>query len=272
MWPDFIYKQTTNGQKYFQAVNKLHEFTTKVIETKITARKLNKNTDDSKKAFLNTLLSLYDRGEIDVEGIREEVDTFMFEGHDTTASSLSFILYLLAIHPEIQTKLQSEIDASFNIEGSVTDKITNMKYLDCVIKEGLRLHPPILFMARLVEKDEQIGDLLVPKGTEILITPGAVHRNPEYWPEPDKFIPERFNDEENMKRDPFTYNPFSAGPRNCIGKRFALLELKTLVYHVLTEFRLTSSQPYDELELTLDIIHHSRNGLLLQFHERKHVM
>ena len=113
LWPDFIYTKTTRGKRFSRVLDILHGFTAKIINEKIKERKEKQAqsifSGGKTKAFMDLLLDLYEKGEIDVEGIREEVDTFMFEGHDTTAAGLSWTLYMLGLYPDVQKKLHKEL-------------------------------------------------------------------------------------------------------------------------------------------------------------------
>ncbi|XP_057295262.1 cytochrome P450 4C1-like [Hydractinia symbiolongicarpus] len=273
LWPDFIYKLTSAGQEYYKDLKIAHDFTIDVIKKRAQSRNLSSNNIESadnnfKKVFIDMLLDLYDKGEIDIDGIREEVNTFMFAGHDTTATGMGWILYLLGRHPEVQKKLHAEIDRADLIPGIVLDKVRELKYLEYVIKEGLRLHPPIPLIARVLEKDTAIGKHVIPSGTEIALDVYALHLNPEYWDEPKTFNPDRFGQEKFLKRNPYSYIPFSAGSRNCIGQKFAMLEEKVFLFHIMKNFRLTSIQAENEVAECCEIIHKSNNGLMIKFSSR----
>ena len=180
-------------------------------------------------------------------GIREEVDMFMFGGHDSTASALSWTLYLIGRHPEVQKKLHTEIDNA-PVSENLSDKIRNMKYLEYVIKESLRLYPPAPFYERFLDKDTRIDGHVLPKGTTRSMDVIGIHTNPEYWDDPLCFNPDRFGDEKFCKRNPYTYLPFSTGPRNYIGQKFAMLEEKIFVYFVLSNFQINSVQDDKHVE------------------------
>jgi len=213
--------------------------------------------------FLDTLIDLYKNNEIDVEGIREEVETFMFGGHDTVAAALSWCLYLLGSHPEYQKTLQNEID---EVKGeNIYEKIYNMNFLELVIKESLRLYPSAPIIARAVNEEMMINDQSIKKGTEILIDIYSLHRNPSYWINPNRFNPYRFIDN---KQTHFTYIPFSAGVRNCIGQKFAKLEMKVFIFNILKSYDLKSMQSINEVEPCLEIIMRSNSGILMEFKKR----
>ncbi|GFS49391.1 cytochrome P450 3A8, partial [Nephila pilipes] len=167
---------------------------------------------------------------------------FFLAGYDTTASTLSFVTYQLALNQDVQDKLREEVDETLSAnDGKLTyDAVQNMKYLDNVISETLRMYPPAIRLERLTEDDYQLGDtgISLPKGTIVTIPVYAMHQDPEFFPEPEKFDPERFTPEERAKRDPYAYLPFGAGPRNCVGMRFALMEIKVCLAYVVAQFRI----------------------------------
>ena len=270
LWWDFIYWNTSQGKLFKEKLNILHSFTTKVINNKIQARKTNKKDDGNGiKAFMDMLLDLYEKDEIDIDGIREEVDTFMFEGHDTTAAGLSWTLYMLGLYPEVQKKLHKEIDeASVDDESNIVETIKSLKYLEYVMKEGLRLHPPVPIIGRELEEDTPIKGVVVPKGTALAIDTIALHTNPAHWDDPLKFNPDRFAEEKFVIRNPYCYVPFSAGPRNCIGQKFAMLEEKILLYHIMLNFEIEAAQKEMDVHACIDIIHKSENGLKVKLKRR----
>ncbi|XP_056662441.1 cytochrome P450 3A4-like [Monodelphis domestica] len=162
---------------------------------------------------------------------------FLFAGYETTSSVLSFLFYHLATNPEIQEKLHKEIDAVLPNKEAVTyDALVQMEYLDMVINENLRLFPIAGRVERVAKKTVELNGLTIPKGTVVMTPPYVLHRDPEYWPEPEKFHPERFSKENKESINPYVYLPFGAGPRNCIGMRFALMNMKVAVSRLLQEF------------------------------------
>ncbi|CAD0254264.1 unnamed protein product [Spodoptera exigua] len=177
---------------------------------------------------------------------------FLFAGFDTISTAMSFILYELALNSDVQDRLVQEIreyDAKNN--GKIDySSIQSMTYLDMVVSEGMRLWPPAPFMDRICVNDYNIGrpnkeakkDLIIRKGQCVLIPAYDLHRNPEYFPNPTKFDPERFSHENRDKIIPFTYLPFGLGPRNCIGSRFALCEVKVMLYLLLRDLKLTTGE------------------------------
>ncbi|GIY17062.1 cytochrome P450 3A13 [Caerostris extrusa] len=167
---------------------------------------------------------------------------FFLAGYDTTASTLSFASYQLALNQSVQDKLREEVDQVIQENnGQLTyEAVQSMKYLDNVIAETLRMYPPLIRLERCADTDFTLGDtgLTINKGTIITIPIYAMHRDPKLFPEPEQFDPDRFTAEERVKRDPYSYLPFGAGPRNCVGMRFALMEVKVCLAYVIAHFKI----------------------------------
>lgn len=186
---------------------------------------------------------------------------FFIAGYETTSSTMSFALWELAKNPEIQEKLRDEIqEVAEKMDGLSYESIQAMRYLDRCLMETLRLYPILPFLDRRCTSDYQIPgtDIILKKGQGIYIPIMGIQRNPQYFPEPLKFDPERFLPENIEKRHPFSYLPFGEGPRNCIGKRYALVNAKCGLAHLLLKYKLEfSDKTQDKLDL-------SPRGFLLQ--------
>ena len=170
-----------------------------------------------KMALLDVLLqSTIDGVPLTNRQIKDEVDTFLFEGHDTTTSTVSLALYQVSQNPKIQAKLLKEIQELDNKDEPLTyQKLQEFKYLELVIKETLRMYPPVPIIGRRLESELDLGDgKIVPANSNFNMSIIDAHMNPEYFKDPQKFIPERFSS-ENMDgtENPYLYVPFSAGPR-----------------------------------------------------------
>ncbi|XP_009888357.1 PREDICTED: cytochrome P450 3A24-like [Charadrius vociferus] len=171
------------------------------------------------------------------EEILAQALIFVFAGYETTSSTLSYISYNLAVHPDVQQQLQDEIDANLPNKAAPTyNAIMQMEYLDMVVNETLRLFPVGGRIERVCKKTVELNGVTIPKGMVVMIPAYVMQRDPEYWPEPEEFRPERFSKENKESIDPYTFLPFGAGPRNCIGMRFALLTLKVAVVVLLQNF------------------------------------
>lgn len=166
---------------------------------------------------------------------------FMLAGYETTSVLLTFFFYVMATEPEIQEKVYEEIRQTVGDDEITYEKLGELQYLDMVINETLRMYPPFLRFDRIASQDYQLGDYLIPKGSFVNVPVYPIHHDSNYWPEPEKFIPERFSSEEKAKRHPMAYLPFGDGPRNCIGMRFALLEAKLGIAKAirLVEFQIS---------------------------------
>ncbi|CAN8009081.1 unnamed protein product, partial [Ixodes pacificus] len=160
---------------------------------------------------------------------------FFAAGQDTTSSVLAFTLYLLALHPEVQAKLREEADECFKQHGPdpSLDVVSKLKYLHGVVSESLRMFPPGPRLERSSPSDYVLGDtgIKIPKDCPIAVPVYAMHHDPDYFPDPSKFDPDRFSEENIDSIRPYTYLPFGAGPRNCIGMRFALEAVKLSLLH-----------------------------------------
>nr|KAH0807221.1 hypothetical protein GEV33_015570 [Tenebrio molitor] len=194
---------------------------------------------------------------IDDEGIREEVDTFMFEGHDTTAVALDFALMMIACHKQVQDQIYEEIKS---VLGDARAKPTyndlqEMKYLERALKEVLRLYPSVHFISRNLGDDVVTASgYELPKNTLVHLHIYDLHHNPDIYPDPERFDPDRFLPENCQNRHPFAYLPFSAGSRNCIGQRFAMLELKAAICGILAHFVLEPVDTPSTIVLVVDLI------------------
>ncbi|XP_043945401.1 cytochrome P450 3A30-like [Protopterus annectens] len=176
---------------------------------------------------------------------------FIIAGYETTSTALTYLAYNLALHPDEQQKLQQEIDDTFPDKASLTyDGLMQMEYLDMVINESMRLYPNGGRTERISSKTVEINGVTIPKGTVIMVPLYALHRHPNHWPDPEEFRPERFSKENRETMDPYAYMPFGTGPRNCIGMRFALLNMKLALTSVLQNF---SFEPCKETQIPLKI-------------------
>ncbi|KAL4714434.1 hypothetical protein ACJJTC_017729 [Scirpophaga incertulas] len=225
-------------------------------------------------AFLDLLIESAQNGTSSLTDneIKEQVDTIMFEGHDTTAAGSSFVLCVLGVHQHIQTKVYDEL---YNIFGDTNRPATfedtlRMKYLERVILETLRLFPPVPAIARELKHDVQIStnNYVLPAGATVVIGMYKLHRNPKYYKNPDIFDPDNFLPENMQSRHYYSYLPFSAGPRSCVGRKYAMLKLKVLLSTILRNFRTISDISEDKFPLQADIILKRSDGFRLKLEPR----
>ncbi|XP_018569725.1 cytochrome P450 6a2-like isoform X2 [Anoplophora glabripennis] len=178
-----------------------------------------------------------------------QVFLFFVAGFDTSSSTMNFALYELCKHQDVQDRVREEVNEVLERHGGqfTYESIGELKYLQQVIDEAQRLFPPLVVLTRVCVKDYKLRDtdLVLEKGTRVVIPLYSIHRDPEYYPEPDKFDPERFNNENKKSRHPFVHLPFGEGPRNCIGLRFGLMQSKIGLATILSKFRLRISPKTD---------------------------
>ncbi|XP_019215668.1 cytochrome P450 3A40 isoform X1 [Oreochromis niloticus] len=185
--------------------------------------------------------------------IISQVTMFVFAGYETSAIALVFLAYSLARNPEIMKRLQREIDSTFPNKGPVEyEALMQMEYLDSVVSECLRLYPSIPRLERVAKETVKISEITIPKGMLVMVPVYALHRDPELWPEPEEFKPDRFSKENKQNINPYTYLPFGAGPRSCMGTRFALMMVKLAMVEVLQNFSFSVCKE-TEIPLEMDV-------------------
>ncbi|KAL9647838.1 hypothetical protein ABK040_008113 [Willaertia magna] len=207
--------------------------------------------DDSEMTLLDLMIeSNLDGDRFSDTELRDNVLIFFVAGHDTTQVALSLLMYSLASTPDVQQKLYEEINKAFpDPTKSIStpeeiEKLHSLKYLECALKENLRLYPPVgVTPERYVNKTEIIDGVKVPKGSYVSAVIHAIHHNPEYWGEDvEQFKPERFLDDYEKKAPHGAWMPFGFAARTCIGNQFSLLEQKIYTVHLLQQFKIELSQ------------------------------
>ncbi|XP_055637107.1 cytochrome P450 4d1-like [Toxorhynchites rutilus septentrionalis] len=226
-----------------------------------------------REAFLDLLIKtkINDKVLANLE-IREEVDTFMFEGHDTTTSAVAFTLYNLAKYPTVQQKAYEEV---ISVVGENSAKpvdlshLHDLTYLDMVIKETLRLYPSVPLIGRRCVEEVTIDGKTIPAGANIIIGIYFMGRDPQYFENPLDFRPERFEGETSVEKfNPYKYVPFSAGPRNCIGQKFAINEMKSVISKLLRHYKFILPPNLEEPILMSELILKPERGIQLQIKRR----
>jgi cytochrome P450 len=170
--------------------------------------------------------------------LRVEVTTFLLAGQETTSLALTWIWYLLSQHPDAQRRLEAEIDTVLaGREPEYTD-LVNLPYTLMVVDEAMRLYPPAWGFSRQAMADDEVGGFPVPRGWLVFVIPWVLHRLPGLWDDPERFDPDRFSPERSVDRPKFAYLPFGAGPRQCIGNQFALIETQLTLATLAQRYRL----------------------------------
>uniref|UniRef100_A0A182XB01 Uncharacterized protein n=1 Tax=Anopheles quadriannulatus TaxID=34691 RepID=A0A182XB01_ANOQN len=288
---DFIFRFTNAYTEHEHCLKILHDFAYSMIQKRREMYRQRKqsmlsetgsadNAPHSEEAhgqrkqlaFLDLLLELSEDGQLLSDAdIREEVDTFILGGHDTTATALAWMLYLLGTDQTVQERVFLEIDGIMGGDRErhpTMAELSEMRYLECCIKESLRLFPSIPILSRTLTTGVDIEGHHIPSGTNAVIMLYQLHRDPQYFPNPEKFYPDRFLPENSTNRHPYSYIPFSAGPRNCIGQKFGALEEKAVISAVVRNYRIESVHRREDLILYGDLVMRTKGGLKIRIQRR----
>ncbi len=180
-----------------------------------------------------------DTGQSMTDGqLRDEVMTFLLAGHETTSLALAWTWYLLAKNPDVEERLENELDATLAGRAAAFTDLGNLPYTRMVIEEAMRLYPPAWGISREAIGPDRVGGYELPRGWLVFIIPFVMHRLPAYWDEHEKFDPERFTPARSAARSKFVYFPFGAGPRQCIGSQFAMVEAQLVLGTLASRYRL----------------------------------
>jgi len=177
---------------------------------------------------------------MDDRQLRDELVTAFIAGIESTAMTLSWLFYLLSKNPEPAGLVQAEIQAVLGNRQPRFEDLTSLTYTRMAFMEVMRLYPPAWFLARIADEQDQIDNYTIPAKTPFLLSPYVTHRLPAYWQHPHRFYPEHFTPEQVAQRHRFAYLPFGAGPRQCIGNHFALMETMFIIAMMTQRFRLRS--------------------------------
>lgn len=205
---------------------------------------------------------------MDDDLIRDQLLTMLIAGHDTSTALLAWALYLLTSRPDTLQRVQEEIQDVMGAQAPTSAAVGQLNLLDRVIKEALRLYPPIHLGSRIAAADIEFQEFVFPAGTRILYSIYLTHRHKAYWQEPERFDPERFTPEQARERPPYSYLPFGGGPRNCIGAAFAQVENKIVLARILQKYdlRFAGSHVRPHMGATLE----PRPGVRVEVRRRPH--
>ncbi|HZW83062.1 MAG TPA: cytochrome P450, partial [Candidatus Deferrimicrobium sp.] len=177
--------------------------------------------------------------QLDDQELRDEVMTIFLAGHETCANALTWTLYLLAGHPDVQERLTEEVSAALHGQDLSYADLERLPYTTMVFNEALRLYPPAWIMARDAIEDDVIEGWSIPAGSTVFLSPYVTHRLPAFWDDPLRFDPLRFSPQLSSARPRFAYFPFGGGQRQCLGKNFALIEARLALPLMLQRFRFS---------------------------------
>jgi cytochrome P450 len=225
--------------------------------------------DDGPTDFLSILLRARDRGDQTDAQVRDELMTTLLAGHDTTALTLTYTWYLLSGDPEVERRLHEEVDAVLGGRDRPTmDDVGVLDYVERVIKEAMRLYPPVYVLFREPTTDVDLAGYTIPEGTTIALSQWAVHRSPRFWDDPEAFDPDRWTPERRAARPRFAYFPFGGGPRHCIGKHLAMLEAQSIVATTARRYRLAYAGD-EPIDLRPSLTMHPQDGMPMRVIERE---
>ncbi|MEZ4629831.1 MAG: cytochrome P450 [Deinococcales bacterium] len=249
---------TPANLKFKHSTATLDEIIYRIIDKRRTELKAGA---EDKGDLLSMLLQAQDAdsgAQMNDKELRDEAMTLFLAGHETTATSLTWLSYLLCKHPEVYQKLQQEIDEVLAGCRVTYNDLEKLPYTRMVIDEALRLYPPAWIIGRQPIADDTLpSGIKVSKGQDISISPYVLHHHPQLWPEPERFLPERFLEKPSR----FAYLPFGGGPRVCIGNHFALMEMGLVLVTVLQGFGLELT-PNQHVQLQTSITLRPKNGPL----------
>ncbi|EGT35361.1 hypothetical protein CAEBREN_10377 [Caenorhabditis brenneri] len=274
MWNSFLFWALGYKKQQDDYLRILKTFTADVIAERKAALKSGEVESSSSKRnmnFLDMMLSMTESNQLSEEDLRNEVDTFMFGGHDTTTTSSSWTVWCLAHHPEIQQKVYEELIDVCGEDPNIDvtyEQVNKLNYLDLVMKESKRLYPPVPGVQRQLQKDMIIDGYTVPAGSNVAIAPVALHSNHLVFKNPEIFDPNRFLPEECAKRHPYDYVPFSAGIKNCIGQKFAVLNEKVLMTHLVRNYKIEPKMKLEETLPCFKIVSTPSNGIPVKLTKR----
>jgi enediyne biosynthesis protein E7 len=214
--------------------------------------------------FLAMLMATRDRETGQAMSDKEMIDevlTLIVAGHETTASALTWVWYLVSQHPAVGEQLEAEADSA-SLAPLGLDAAESLKYAHQVIQEALRLYPPGWLLTRRTIDADQLGGYAIPPRTDVFISPYLLHRHPAYWTEPEEFRPQRFAGVDAEERHRFSYIPFAVGPRHCIGEGLAMFEMLVHVQRMSRRFHLTRADN-GPIELEAQINLRPRSNLMM---------
>ncbi|XP_067623453.1 probable cytochrome P450 4ac1 [Eurosta solidaginis] len=275
MYYELIFRLFGKHTQFYKDLKIAHDFSSKIIKKKreefrtkqISTKVDNETGKRQRHAMLDTLLDAESKGVIDFQDICDEVNTFMFEGYDTTSTCLIFTLLNLAIHQDIQEKCYQELE-NFDLQTLCIYDFNQLQYLERVIKESLRLYPSVPFIGRRVIQPTELNGVILPIDTEINIHIYDIMRDERHFPDPSKFDPDRFLPENTVSRHPFAFVPFSAGSRNCIGQKFAMLEIKSILLGVLQHFQLLPVTTLEDIRYENGLVLRTKENIFIKLVKR----
>lgn len=246
-------------------VKVLHDFATERVRER--RRELAEGKESRDWLIINHYIKNIVDGRLYTDDeIRVEMDTMIFGVHDTSKTVIAFTLYLLAKHPEVQTKVFEEVKQFLKPGVDVTEEdLCEFIYLEAVLKESMRMYSPVPYVARKLTSEFTIGAYTFPKDAEIVISPFLMGRNPKYFKDPLNFNPDRFVDIDST---PLGFIPFSIGARKCTGSKVIIRVLKVLLARLLLKYKFSLIAGFEAVEVVTEIILKPTDGIILKLDSR----
>jgi cytochrome P450 len=262
-FPIFDHLPTRGNRVYQAALRRIDKIVYAIIA------KQRAGGGDSRDLLARFLAAKDDEGAgmTDVQ-LRDECVTLFLAGHETTALTLTFAFYLLAEHPEIDARLSAELDQVLEGRPPTANDVTSLPYTEAVVRESMRLYPPAWVIGRETTEEVELGGYRLRPGSTLFLSQWVLHRDPRFWDEPERFWPERWENDLARRLPRGVYIPFGGGPRVCIGNHFAMMEAILLLSTLCQKHRLTRT-PGQPLELSPSITLRPRGGLRMTVESRR---
>jgi cytochrome P450 len=257
---------TPQRQAEVRAIKDLRDLIMGVIRTR-------RESEEDRGDLLSMLLMAADEdgnGRMSDEQVYDEASTLFIAGHETTANAMAWTLYLLSGNPDAQARLIEEVDTVLQGRTPTLEDLRQLKYTDMVLKESMRLHPPAWGMVRAAVEDITVGGYTIPAGSTVMFSQHVTHRDPRWFAEPERFIPERFAEGWEKNTPKYAYFPFGAGPRFCIGQSFAQMEAQLILAMLIQRCQFTLV-PGQEIVAQPFIAQRPRDGVKMIVSQRESV-
>ncbi|XP_033758981.1 cytochrome P450 4B1-like [Pecten maximus] len=267
-----LYMMSADGQEYKRHLDYVHGFADDLIAKRKIALAEDPSLLERKHRldFLDILMTAKDESGVGLtdQEIRDEVDTFMFGGNDTTSTALKWAVYNLGKYPDEQDKVYREVcDVTGDRKYIEWEDLGKLQRMTLFMKESMRLYPPATITTRLINEPLELDGVYFPAGTSVSVNFYYIHRHPDVYPDHSVFRPERFLPENSKDLDPYAFLPFSAGPRNCIGQNFSMNEQKVILSRILKRFKIILDEDHEVIPVN-ELTFRSRNGIKIRFEER----
>ncbi|XP_067209289.1 cytochrome P450 4C1-like isoform X1 [Linepithema humile] len=272
--PNVIFNLSTTKWRQQKQLNCANLLVDEILQRKHAFDKFEATKSNSKTFLIDILLKACHEGRLTRQELLDHVITMLFTAIDTTAVTINFVTFMLANFPEVQEKAYKELSEIYGNESPKSvpikyDDLQKMDYLNRVIKETMRLFPAAPLIGRILTEDLKIGETILPKGADVLMSIFHMHRNKKHWSNPLMFDPDRFLPEKEEHFSKY-FVPFSIGLRNCIGQKYAMISMKVILATLIRtfEFKVDKNIKIDEIKLSMDATLCTVNPLKVKIKKR----